>query len=277
MRIQFPGILYDEIEYLAGELQIRLRPEVMTSIHGATVIEIDARVQSPADLVGLIMLSDAIRGVRPGAHLALNIPYLPYARADRRFTDGDCHGLGTFGQLLRLGYFTEINTLDVHNPAAAFTHVSSFLRNYPAMPLIQRAAEDFKPDVVLFPDKGAAERYANTGLPAVFATKERDPATGKLSGFAVPDVSRYGRILIVDDICDGGGTFLGITGAIPPGPVFGLYVTHGIFSKGTRPLTDAFSNIYTTDSFWGFPSNDPRCPQVTVYDAFEQLRPNGAL
>lgn len=287
MRIAYPGILYDKILYPAGELQIRMRPETFTSIHGADAVEIDARVKSAEDLIGLILLSDAIRGVKPGVHLSLNIPYLPYARADRRFTEGDCFGLETFGRLLRVGNFDEINTLDVHSAGPAFTHVSSFLRNYPAMPFINRAILDFKPDAILYPDKGAAHRYPCSQFYSIFATKERDPATGRLSGFTVPDVSRYGRILIVDDICDGGGTFLGIMAAIPPGPTFGLYVTHGIFSKGVACLYDSFDHVYTTDSFQACLSVSGPTEQyesrgwfcgnrsLTVYDAFEAFRHAG--
>lgn len=273
MIIKFPSYDYTCIRYPAGELQVRIDSNIIRKIHEAETIEIDARVVTAHALIELILLSDAIRGIRPGVELNLNIPYLPYARADRRFMDGDCFGLETFGRLLRVGNFDKINTLDVHNPNPAYTHVSSFLRNYPAMPFIQRAAEDFKPDAILFPDAGAEKRYKDTGYSSIFATKVRDSATGRLSSFTVPDVSRYGRILIVDDICDGGRTFLGITGVIPPGPTFGLYVTHGIFSQGLRELGHVFGSIYTTNSFkdgktMEVPNNFVTLQKVTCYDAF---------
>jgi phosphoribosylpyrophosphate synthetase len=66
-------------------------------------------------------------------------------------------------------------------------------------------------------------------------------------------------VLIVDDICDGGGTFLGISdalgsrlrslGDVGGDYILGLYVTHGIFSKGFCDLIEKFDHVYTTDSF----------------------------
>ena len=49
--------------------------------------------------------------------------------------------------------------------------------------------------------------------------------------------------LIIDDLCDGGGTFLGIRSQIQP-KYSTLIITHGIFSKGTKVLTDVFDAVY---------------------------------
>jgi len=57
--------------------------------------------------------------------------------------------------------------------------------------------------------------------------------------------------LIVDDICDGGGTFLGLAEELKECNSGDLYlaVSHGIFSKGSQTLLDNFKSIYSTDSF----------------------------
>jgi ribose-phosphate pyrophosphokinase len=55
---------------------------------------------------------------------------------------------------------------------------------------------------------------------------------------------------MVDDICDGGGTFLGLAEELKSknaGKLF-LAVSHGIFSKGISKLSSMFENIFTTDS-----------------------------
>ena len=59
------------------------------------------------------------------------------------------------------------------------------------------------------------------------------------------------RILIVDDICDGGGTFLGLAQELKAKNAGNLYlaVSHGIFSRGFEDLEKVFTKIYTTDSF----------------------------
>ena len=54
------------------------------------------------------------------------------------------------------------------------------------------------------------------------------------------------------DICDGGGTFLGIASllkqAVPSSPL-GLYVTHGIFSKGLEVFNGLIDGVYTANPF----------------------------
>ena len=55
--------------------------------------------------------------------------------------------------------------------------------------------------------------------------------------------------LIVDDICDGGGTFSGIAQVLRANGAEKIYlcVTHGIFSKGIE--INGIDEIFTTDSY----------------------------
>jgi ribose-phosphate pyrophosphokinase len=97
----------------------------------------------------------------------------------------------------------------------------------------------------------------NGQMNTVFCSKKRDPLTGHLSGFEIknynPNPNADGQdLLIVDDICDGGGTFVGLAKELRKAgakKVY-LYVTHGIFSKGL-PL-EGIDRVFTTDSY----SND---------------------
>ena len=76
--------------------------------------------------------------------------------------------------------------------------------------------------------------------------------TGKLEGFQVYEEDLKGKTcLIVDDICDGGGTFLGMAKALKAKHAGTLYlaVSHGIFSKNLKALKQTFKAIYTTNSF----------------------------
>lgn len=61
--------------------------------------------------------------------------------------------------------------------------------------------------------------------------------------------------LIVDDICDGGGTFVGLAKELRAAGATRvyLYVTHGIFSK--RLPLEGIDHVYTTDSFLSGPVN----------------------
>ncbi|HCW17254.1 MAG TPA: phosphoribosylpyrophosphate synthetase, partial [Achromobacter sp.] len=60
-------------------------------------------------------------------------------------------------------------------------------------------------------------------------------------------------VLVVDDICDGGRTFLELASALRDTtrqPVY-LYVTHGIFSKGLGELNARYAGIFTAYDWTG--------------------------
>lgn len=240
-------IKFQTIQYPDGAIQIRL-----TSLEGwqnATAIQINWQYRSDADIMKLALLKNALGGVFKGYPINLNVPYLPYARADRRFTEGDCAGLETLGNLINAMEFSLVHTLDVHSDKA-FRHIKRLI-NWQPTEYIQRAV-GYLPDgnwAVMYPDAGAAYRYPSAFFGATLvASKKRDTLTGKLLGFEVPDCKDLKNILIIDDICDAGGTFNGIADKIPEEINLYLYVTHGIFSKGIDNLSKRFKKIYTTDS-----------------------------
>ena len=102
--------------------------------------------------------------------------------------------------------------------------------------------------IVVIPDAGAAKKAYSwlNGRTVVQALKRRDVHTGKLSGFEVLADDLGGRpCIIVDDICDGGGTFLGLADKLAEanaGPLT-LAVTHGLFTKGTDALLEKFDTV----------------------------------
>jgi ribose-phosphate pyrophosphokinase len=93
--------------------------------------------------------------------------------------------------------------------------------------------------------------------------KIRDVKTGRLSGAQVFANDLQGvDCLIVDDICDGGGTFLQLAKTLRSknaGRIF-LAISHGIFSNGTDALTNELDGVFTTNSFY----NGTAQPQLTV-------------
>ena len=80
--------------------------------------------------------------------------------------------------------------------------------------------------------------------------KERDLKTGALTNFktTTTDLSNQ-TCFIIDDICDGGGTFSGTAKMLKEigATKVILIVSHGIFSKGTD--IEFVDEVYTTDSY----------------------------
>lgn len=265
INVQNSGYL-EKFKYPMGEWQVRVRPQYISRIHAADYVVIVSRIESSDDLIQTILACDAIyKCTRIEAFISLVLPYLPYARADRRFVVGDCDGLLVFSNLLDAASCDEILTLDVHSGrATTITNVE----NVSPKPFVIQAVTDFakrnkaKHLNVLFPDNGASTRYEKmlpeyigsnrmyTKLSPWYCKKIRDPKTGKFKGFKVPHIVDDPTI-IIDDICDGGGTFIGIAhelyNAKHTAPL-ALYTTHGIYSKGFQALAECFDRLYTTDS-----------------------------
>jgi ribose-phosphate pyrophosphokinase len=190
-----------------------------------------------------------------GTKTVLIMPYVPGARADR----GIPFGLGTYANYINDLLVDQIIIFDPHSQRAP-----EVLRGYENLTVLYPEdlfAERHMTAVIngysgiIAPDKGAvlrAEGVAKAaGLPVFTATKERDEATGKLSNFKIEGLPEEGNFLIVDDICDGGGTFLGLSEASGlPKERLDLYVSHGVFSKDAlKNLPEKFSYIFTTNSF----------------------------
>ncbi len=92
----------------------------------------------------------------------------------------------------------------------------------------------------------------NFAVALILGWKQRNVETGELEGFGfeyLPPNTK--RALIVDDICDGGGTFLGLGSRIKelfPKVALDLYTTHGYYTQGMVKLKEMFMEIITTDS-----------------------------
>jgi ribose-phosphate pyrophosphokinase len=252
-------IKYKQFRYPGGEVQVRLLPSEIEAVKTAEHLHVAANI-TDGDIMPLALLTNALFRLNEDYNMqsTLFLPYLPYARADRAFVPGDGEGLFAFSWLINTLGYSEVLTLDVHNETEAALDINNF-RNLSAKPFIQSVINQIGKDglTVILPDKGAS-RYEymlkQLGVTALYASKERDPETGKLTGFKAPVIStEHSKVLVVDDICDGGGTFLGLGEQIQKTNTqvedLFLYVTHGIFSKGYGELEVFYDKIFTTDSF----------------------------
>ena len=220
------------------------------------------RHSSTTQFVAAMFLVDSIY-VRGGSIYTLVLPYIPGARQDRINPTGDqLFAARSFATMLNAKGFKKVIVLDPHSPVAP-----SFISRVVEYPLSEVASRVWKGySGVIAPDKGAKDRAeifaAALDVPIFYASKNRDVSTGKLSGFSV-DVP-FGHYLVVDDICDGGGTFMGLGEKIRESGSFAdLYVTHGIFSKGVEGLKKIYKNIYTTDSL---PTEQPGVLTIPVLE-----------
>ncbi len=212
------------------------------------------------DLIMLAMFADAVH--QREEKLLIALPYLPGARADR----GNPFGAKVYADFINSLHADRVICLDPHSPI--MPSLIERLTVYPVERVIRKVLGDqgdsyrHPYDGVIAPDKGARDRAQRAAdvlhVPVFTAGKTRDFETGAISGFHMEDVlPEAGRFLIVDDICDGGGTFNGLADAIHENNgkrrFLDLWVTHGIFSKGMDELSERFEEIHTTDSWTEHP------------------------
>jgi len=220
-----------------------------------------AAMRDMNDFMLLAQLVDAVRHVTDVAVSHLQLAWLPWARQDRHMVAGDSFALKVFANQLNTLNFDKVFILDPHSDAAA-----AAINNCVAIPqetcLLQsetlRRAIAQGELMLVAPDAGALKKIHNVAKATgaknyAILTKERDVASGNLTGFALVAGEVAGKdLLIVDDLCDAGGTFIGSAQVLREAGArsVSLYVTHGIFSKGVENLlNNGIDAIYTTTSF----------------------------
>lgn len=212
---------------------------------------------------------DVLRQKNNRIEITLIMPYIPYARQDRSMESNDSFSLRVFADLLNSLNLDKVVVVDAHSDVSC-----ALIRN--VVHIQQHQLMSFSwvqyalpfGDVLVSPDAGSLkkiEKVAEVMQPSgrVTMAKVRDTTTGKITGCRISDCdisSLEGRdCLIVDDICDGGATFIGIAEELKKARAkrISLWVTHGIFSRGLTPLFEAgIDRIFTTTSIYEMPTVD---------------------
>jgi ribose-phosphate pyrophosphokinase len=247
------------------------------SAHG---IIIKSRLNTFSDLEIIICATQALKevGVK---NISLYIPYCIGARSDRKFMEGGINYVKTvIAPIINSQGYNKVTILDPHSDVleACINNfekvdnvdlVSFALQDYFLSKGFETwSASNFDGMRFISPDAGAlkkvfhvadAVKYRNE---VIIASKHRNLETGKIDYTNVPmsvhDADK--DVFIIDDICDGGRTFIEIAKAVDEvrklsssvkrenyGKNY-LIVTHGIFSAGFDFLVQYFDGIYCTNS-----------------------------
>lgn len=210
----------------------------------------------------------------------LYTPYFLGSRSDRKFEEGGNNYLkDVICPIINSLNFKTVTCIDPHSDVLEVC-IKGF-RKESNLELLKESLRQIYPGgneamdfdgltdyILISPDAGAskkiyklAEQIGYKG-DIITCSKDRD-ADGKLTKTVVPISDLYSDSLkdhiIIDDICDGGATFINIAKTLKEryasmnnenmkGKIY-LIVTHSIFSKGTNELLQYFDGIYTTNSY----------------------------
>lgn len=259
---------HSAFRHSAGETHINLDRRKIAAVSKDNFCVL-ARLTSGEHIMEALCLADAIK--RAYHRLPdLVCPYPPYGRADRVMPGGGGDSVGTdlmYGMLAH--HFNHMYTMDTHSSFGGMRWTSNIM---PHDYMVSEANLDLKDSCVVAPDVGGvgrAQNFANlNGLPLLKCEKKRDTSTGKIVGYFVPNHEKKHHYVVVDDICDGGGTFNLLASQLPRSAKRTLVVSHGIFSKGYTELLSNYDKIVTLNSIKDKDINDERVAFVEVEKCF---------
>ncbi len=239
----------------AGELQTQII-NFPNEINEDVIIF--ANVQSTDHLVELMLVNEIVDRTQYGGKKVLKLPYFPYGRQDRVMASNEAFSLKVVAQLINSMKFDRVITCDPHSDVLpALVDNIKVVSQLDIIKKFWRLNEIISqiPMTIICPDAGAYKKAYKVaawyGQPLVVASKVRDLKDGSITDTHIQDRIYHKEVLIVDDICDGGKTFIELGKALRWEGVekVYLYVTHGIFSKGFDVFDGIIDHIYTTNSY----------------------------
>lgn len=238
---------FTKMKFPAGETHVKL-----PILYEVDEILIKVLVKNGDDVMQLLLTTDALRR-NYKAPISLFLPYIPYSRQDRPMIPGEPFSLKVFANLINSQNYEKVICCDPHSDvSAALIDRLEVLEPF----YLKEIKEDF---VLIAPDGGALKKiykqaeYLNYEGEILCANKVRDLKTGKIIRTEVqaPNEKIQGKtILILDDICSYGGTFMALAEVLKDKGAAKviLAVTHYENVADVEKLKKHIDKIYTTDS-----------------------------
>jgi ribose-phosphate pyrophosphokinase len=253
----------EERRFEGGEF--KLRPLESVRNRTAFVIESlagDEVMPTAERLVRLLFLLSGLKDAGAMHRVAL-VPYLAYARKERRTQLRDPVNTRYVAQLLETAGLDRLIALDVHNPAALDNSFRVPLDHLSAMPMM---ADHFLrrlgtvPVTVVSPDVGGIKRaqlfrellQQRLGREVEMAFLEKRRALDVVSGgMLVGDVS-HRHVIVLDDLCASGGTLIRAAEVCRRAAASAVHaaVTHAPLPSGLAAVLAApsLASVTVTDS-----------------------------
>lgn len=223
-------------------------------------VEINCSIKKFSEFEVLLAIIGALR---KNDRIILNITfnYLFGLRSDRAFEEGQpnyCDSV-IYPLLCNLHLGKSIRIISPHNIAwCARINVDY---SYPFYSLF---LSEIPKGIMIGGDQSVECTYKNFHK----TRKENGEIVCELSKYSLNKIheNKDNNIIIVDDLCDGGATFIAeskyLKDRFPNRKIY-LAITHALFSKGVDHVANHFDHIYCTNSY-----QDISHPKVTQFDIF---------
>lgn len=263
---------YSISKFPDGEVQITLG-----EINHKEDIRVSCRITNAEELFILMQVADVLN--RHEVVWELEIFYLMGMRMDRVMDFNRPFTLKVVADtILNLGC-ENISLLEPHSERS-YNLLNTGKDLYPESELYDKlnpqGIDVYEDYLVVYPDRGAYLRYLDRFT--VVAEKVRNSKIGMIESIKITNPEMFATndkpIMVVDDLCDAGGTFVGLAAEIRKytDREINVFVTHMVNEKGILNLSENYDHIYFTDSYrnWKgwfdeigkpFPEN---CTQINI-------------
>lgn len=260
--IEKSDIKYKISNFPDGQQTVDIVEVNIGKLLGKTV-QINSRLNSFKDLELIICTNQSLKNLGV-LDVHLYVPYFLGSRSDRKFMTGGVNYLKqVICPIVNSQNFKSVTVMDPHSDV-----LESCLNNYnkinnfdlvdDALSYLIKDGEEDKV-VLVSPDAGAYKKVYDVAREfniekIITANKVRDMKTGNILRTEIPVLDQHNDLMyvIVDDICDGGRTFVELAKVIKEGrPTAKVYliVTHGIFSAGFKTINEYIDGTFCTNSY----------------------------
>ena len=247
VHLEDSDIKYSISRFPDGEVQISLG-----DFSHKEQIQVKCRITNAEDLFILMQVLDILD--RHEVLYRLHVYYLMGMRMDRIMDFNRPFTLKVVLNSLKNCNADTIEILEPHSDVYYdFKFGGKFTELYVEKGPSNTVWNDFQ---MVLPDAGAKERYDfQCNKTTLTCSKVRDLTTGKILEIKVdnPEVISDKPLLILDDLCDGGGTFCGIAKAFNSLGIskerLNIAVTHMVNPKGIKNLSENFNHVWFTNSY----------------------------
>lgn len=243
-------------------------------------VMVTSLIASSDDIMSIMLVADALDRLSCVKEKYLFMPFVPYARQDHIVAPGESLSLKVFARMINSCGFDKVIVFDPHSDvtAALFDNIEV----HSNLALVEKVLEGKSDYWLASPDAGAYKKVGKLAdqlgydKQVIACGKVRDPNPenkGRILGMSVPQVDLEGKdVYIVDDICEGGRTFITLTEELRKQNVGKVYliVSHAVMSYGDEEIKKHLNGVYTTDSFLSVGNTDaifvkriPLCDIIT--------------
>jgi ribose-phosphate pyrophosphokinase len=249
-------------KFAGGECHVKIK----IPIHEDEKVRLNTRLNSSDDVMNLCLAVDALRNMSVN-YIEVFIPYIPYARQDRVMVAGEPLSIKVFANIINALNLNKVISFDAHSDVSVA--LLNKCQNNLNHDIVNHFIKELKLSdyVLVSPDLGAYKKIDKLAAKLEYRNqittgiKIRDLVTGQIikSDVNAEDLGAKACV-VVDDICDGGRTFIELASALKNKNAGDLYFicSHGIFSHNAleRLKEAGYKNVCSSNSVSDIKSDD---------------------